>query len=90
MLECEQPGAMAPGIVPRLPLVFAATECSETSSRAGLSPAVVQRLFTAHCYANYGSIESYCGLYEAMNRLGLCQVSVDRDSEHQKVSSNED
>jgi hypothetical protein len=25
-----------------------------TSSRAGVAPAEVQRLFTAHCYANYG------------------------------------
>jgi len=31
-----------------------------TSFRAGVSPAEVQRLFTAHCYANYGLLAPLC------------------------------
>jgi len=31
----------------------------QTSSRAGVSPAEVQRLFTAHCFANHGSLGVY-------------------------------
>src|ERR1022692_3943365 len=33
---------------------FDCCRVERTSSRAGVSPAEVQRLFTAHCYNNYG------------------------------------
>jgi hypothetical protein len=44
MLQCKQLGAMAPGIAAGLWRRLAATEWSEPGSRAGVSPAGVQRL----------------------------------------------
>jgi|ERR1035441_3090405 hypothetical protein len=50
--ECVDPGSLSRSVIgdrPSHPIY----RVERTSSRAGLAPAEVQRLFTAHCFANY-------------------------------------
>src|SRR5713226_4694974 len=53
-----------------------------TSSRAGVSPAEVQRLFTAHCYASYrqglGIMMGSCGsrIFEGSNMFALLRYAL--------------
>jgi hypothetical protein len=52
-------------------------QVKRTGSRAGVAPAEVQRLFTAHCYANY---------QERWANISLCPASEIKSQRDRPVS----